>query len=129
MDAANDNLPVRITSLYVIGQIEEFPRHFKIGITNNVGARVSSLQTGNPRPLEVHYFTSFPDRIIALEIEQRVHQILDAHRVSGEWFEICLDQILDAIISATQELASRLGLSERDDVETFLGFTPVRNIA
>jgi hypothetical protein len=55
--------------------------HVKIGFTNDVHARLPSLQTGNHQLLIIEeYFASF------IEAERLIHERFEAHRVLNEWF-------------------------------------------
>ena len=66
----------------------------KIGYTGkDVDARLRALQTGSAAPL----------RLIAVHVgdkaeEARLHEKFAAHRVHGEWFEIC-EELFDHICS------------------------------
>lgn len=60
----------------------------KVGITNNVGSRLKSLQTGCPFPLKIVHIFAIPDRDIARGAEQAFHTVLKKHRMSGEWFDL-----------------------------------------
>lgn len=58
----------------------------KIGITNNLNSRISSIQTGNPIKI-IKYLTLISDcrKTIQL-IEQTLHVRFKAYRLNGEWF-------------------------------------------
>lgn len=55
----------------------------KIGVTDNVGRRLSQLQTGSPEPL---YLVGYD--IGTFEDERRLHDELEQFRVRGEWFRM-----------------------------------------
>lgn len=68
--------------IYVVQMNGDGP--VKIGYSNDEGSarsRVSQLQTGNPYPLEMIWLSNGNQGI-----EAKVHRILSAHRMSGEWF-------------------------------------------
>lgn len=80
--------------LYVIGR-EEGP--VKIGITIALRSRLSTIQTGCPFPIEILYWRILPNREIALDIEQCIHQVWEEKRLNGEWFDIDGDQGEEAV--------------------------------
>lgn len=63
----------------------------KIGITQNLKARVSALQTSAPGKLTV--IATVPG---AAKLERELHGQLHAHRITGEWFTDC-EEVRDAI--------------------------------
>lgn len=67
--------------LYVI-QCNEF---YKVGIASDVAARVASLQTGNPYPLQVVAYYEFDN---ATPVEQSLHQCFAEQWQSGEWYKL-----------------------------------------
>lgn len=70
--------------LYVIGTNGNKQ---KIGFTNDVNKRLSTLQTGNPEPLCIHHFEEVPDHRARL-MERRLHRDLNHKRLKGEWFNM-----------------------------------------
>jgi Meiotically up-regulated gene 113 len=64
------------------------PGPVKIGITNNVPARLKGLQTACPYPLYVVHQFAAPDRICAREIERAFHEVQKKHQTTGEWFDL-----------------------------------------
>jgi hypothetical protein len=76
--------------IYVITVVRptEIAGPVKVGISNNVSARLRGLQTACPYPLQlVHAFLA-PDRTIAKSVESAFHHVLREHRTSGEWFDL-----------------------------------------
>lgn len=75
----------------------------KIGFTNNVPARLASLQTGCPYPLRVRYVIPGNQTL-----ETWLHRYMRSERLCGEWFdgpgvELCLKRIAEtaqAIVDA-----------------------------
>ena len=66
----------------------------KIGFTmNNPRTRLESCQTGNPRKIELLTTT-----LGTIEDESRVHRMLSAFRLCGEWFEDC--KPVEAVVHA-----------------------------
>jgi hypothetical protein len=67
--------------------------YIKIGITkNSVNSRVSSMQTGNPYPIE-HVFSICTPKY--KEVEAELHDIYKNKRYQGEWFLLSDDDILE----------------------------------
>lgn len=62
-------------------------RAYKIGKTNNLEKRVSSLKTGNPT-IELLYF-------VRGDIENKTHIKYKESRLSGEWFNLTNSQLED----------------------------------
>lgn len=55
----------------------------KVGTTRrDIESRLRALQTGNPRTLRL--LAAIPGGEV---VEKRIHTALDAHRLSGEWFD------------------------------------------
>jgi len=58
---------------------------YKIGVSKNVGARLTSLQAACPLELQIiHTFAPKHPR----RIEYTLHQMFDKRRYRGEWFEL-----------------------------------------
>lgn len=82
-------------------------RAVKIGVSSDVAARVSGLQSGNPKKLKIMSAVECRSRQIATEVEAGTHFWFDQFEgcgLVGEWFkvsperaaeivEICLRQI------------------------------------
>jgi hypothetical protein len=79
----------RIGCVYFIHEYDNL-NYFKIGWCYNLKSRLSELQTANRRLLKVYkyYFTQF-----AYDEEQHLHQLFEANRTLGEWFNISYDRI------------------------------------
>lgn len=76
--------------VYLIRQeyfaIEQF--FFKIGLSNDPGERLKrGLQTGNPHLLHLWAAMSFSDYADAQQKEGELHEICEAWREHGEWFQ------------------------------------------
>ncbi len=78
----------------------------KIGHAGNVQSRVSSMQVGSAEKLTLIY-SARSER--TPELEKRAHEILRAHRISGEWFAVPSNYAVAAI----QQAAHELGISLR----------------
>jgi hypothetical protein len=89
----------RIHYLYVISSIEDdVPvAPCKIGITSNLTSRLSGIQTGNAKKLEIISAIPIPTRGLVQAIEQELHTHLADYRMVGEWFNV---SPVDAAIGA-----------------------------
>ena len=70
---------------------------YKIGVTNCLEKRLSSLQTGNPRRLFVYRFIEVESDDEAYRIENNLHRIFDDYRLEGEWFSSGIKDELDSM--------------------------------
>jgi len=59
----------------------------KVGISNSVDVRLSSIQTACPFPLDIAYVFECPSREIARQIERSFHEVQRHQRTHGEWFD------------------------------------------
>lgn len=60
----------------------------KVGITNNLGSRLSVIQTSCPFPISLVHSFSFPQRDMARYLERGFHQVQKPSRAYGEWFDM-----------------------------------------
>lgn len=81
--------------VYVIR--EELSGALKIGISASPHSRVATLQSGNPRGLEIAYVSGSLSRDQAMAIERAVHSDLARHCIHSEWFGCSLDEAVAAI--------------------------------
>jgi hypothetical protein len=58
----------------------------KVGISKNVNARLSTIQTSCPQRIELAYVFECPNRGIARDIERSFHDTQAENRSHGEWF-------------------------------------------
>lgn len=79
--------------IYVIG---DNASPYKIGFTKNPDKRLKSLQTGNPRKLSMLYKEEINENEIKY-IEKQIHKELKRKQVSGEWFNISLEDAISEI--------------------------------
>lgn len=90
------------TRLYLMGCSNPVggESYFKIGITNSLGSRLASIQTGNPFKVSVLLALDFQDRSDALLLEKTFHEQNNDIRMEGEWFATdlvdCHNRLLDA---------------------------------
>lgn len=73
----------------------------KIGIAFQARPRLAQIQNSSPVPLA---FAFIAECAQAANIEARVHQMLQAARIHGEWFEVSRQIAIDAITNAAAEL-------------------------
>jgi len=71
--------------LYFVQQGENGP--VKIGITNNIESRLSSIQTGNPQKLNLLFFLPYETKSFAAKDEAYLHCLFSHLNLSGEWFD------------------------------------------
>jgi len=76
-----------LCSVYVFGcPHSHFGHTVKVGISNNVFARLSSIQSHNAEKVVPHFHFDLPSRELAFEIEQYFHRRFDSYRIHREWF-------------------------------------------
>jgi hypothetical protein len=80
----------RIHYLYVISAIEnDVPvAPCKIGITSSLASRLSGIQTGNAKKLEIVSAIPIPTRALVQAIEKELHDHFEEFRLVGEWFNL-----------------------------------------
>jgi hypothetical protein len=64
----------------------------KIGIAENPHVRLRDLQVGSPHRLRLELSVAAPSREIARAAERRCHTALADHHMSGEWFEVEVEE-------------------------------------
>lgn len=80
------------TFVYVISEVGG--PFLKVGIARNPDARMANLQTANARKLILQKAFDYPTRAIATVVEQKIHELLAPHHVSGEWFSCHVDDAM-----------------------------------
>lgn len=78
--------------LYVIGNDTN---RQKIGISKDVDKRLKNLQTGNPDKLTIHYKIECPTIKHTLKLEKKIHSELSYKRLSGEWFNMTVEEAVN----------------------------------
>jgi len=71
------------THVYLINQ--EDSNMYKIGITNSVNKRLSSIQTANPNPLSLMYSGKVNN---AKKLEKELHTHFRRQKINREWFRL-----------------------------------------
>jgi hypothetical protein len=73
--------------VYLVGhEHATFGYAVKVGISDSIASRLSSLQTGSCEELKLFFSFKLPTRAAALRVEQRFHQYFDDWCIRGEWF-------------------------------------------
>jgi hypothetical protein len=110
--------------IYIIKEKDNDSR-VKIGVTKDVAARLSNLQTGNPNILEV--VAVFPGE---LEDEQALHSIFAEDRVLREWF-IYSDRIKEFVRTKVlpEPTSTKISSSHAEKVSTNTLEAPTVSIA
>jgi hypothetical protein len=61
---------------------------FKIGVAKSPRARLHTIRTGNPMPVELVMSRRISGAPYAYVAERWIHLMLDRYRVRGEWFRL-----------------------------------------
>ena len=81
-----------MTHLYILTNSSIVNNPIKIGIADNIGQRLQTLNTSVPQKFEVAYAVAFDDRSEALQKEKLSHKIFGKHRSeNGEFFYVDAD--------------------------------------
>lgn len=92
-----------IRSVYIIG-ISDNP--VKVGVADDVGCRLASLQVGCPEELRV--FASFPyPWTVAAHVEAGAHQMLRQSHRRGEWFNVTSQEAAKAVERVSDGVMAR----------------------
>ncbi len=107
------------SSVYVIAKMDggKPVSPIKVGISSNMTARLSTIQTSCPFPIDVIYEFGTPSVEIARHIERSFHETQTAYRQHGEWFNldpivavqlVCIAYRVAVEITAPSELQERI---------------------
>lgn len=67
----------------------------KIGVARNIESRIRALNTGSPYPLNLLGYIKCSGKLLAFEIEKKMHKRFRVFRFNGEWFSTrILQQLL-----------------------------------
>ena len=87
----------RQSRLYLIGSgLKGDP--IKIGISGDVGKRLSQLQASNPHKLEILFSVDLTADIV-YKVETACHNSLKRYHLSGEWFNVDLETSIKTVKS------------------------------
>ena len=78
----------------------------KIGVTTNPSARLASIRTGSPFPLDYAFLGITPGP--GFDIEQASHAMLTKQRLEGEWFDVSTELATASVMSAAAKLGQPL---------------------
>lgn len=85
----------------------------KIGFTTNISSRMTTLSTGTPKKLTVHFaFATCP------EAETLLHKHFAAERLRGEWFNLVedIEELWDDLLDVQMMALGRGEGSDPDEV-------------
>lgn len=80
--------------VYIV-QHKEWPKYTKIGITDNLSKRISTLNTASPTGIKILYTQKVKHKEL---VEKYLHIMFAKYRCHGEWFQLSKKQILNAIL-------------------------------
>jgi len=73
----------------------------KVGFTNNIKNRIKSIESHNPRKIElIWYKRTSNERGLAVSEEFEFHLLLSAYHVRGEWFSL---RAIDALKESNKQ--------------------------
>jgi hypothetical protein len=94
----------------------------KIGTTTNPRARLAQLRTSSAFPIDYSYIAVTPDNSGPL-IEGAAHDLLDRHRLNGEWFDVAPEMAVAALSAAAHKLNRPLLQVSLDNADQILRIT------
>lgn len=103
--------------VYVIAE-QDAESPVKIGFSEDCRARLDTLQTGNPRLLELRALFRIESRAFAYEVENRAHRHFSSDGVRGEWFDIDVETAVRLIHNIAGGRVMRLGGRQQSKWET-----------
>lgn len=109
--------------IYVIA--EAGSGFIKVGVAQNPRARLSTLQTGNPRKLSLEFVHECQSRLAAEQVEYRAHGTMLRWRKEGEWFDVPLDHAIQEVKWAcnfVQNYTARVGPNTLTTRSRSMGF-------
>lgn len=78
--------------IYIMAKIGDGARDFiapvKVGMTTSLGGRLGTIQTAAPFPIGIFHAFTFPNKEMALEVEQGFHKCCARFRSHGEWYDL-----------------------------------------
>ena len=82
------NMPTTKQKLYILNQDES--EYYKIGLTNNINNRLRSLQSGNPKKLNIVFIETF---YLSQFLEKAVFKIYEKNYIFGEWYQLTKTEV------------------------------------
>lgn len=83
---------------------EQYSKFYKIGVTNDVEARLRQLNAGTPHTLKLETVIESGN---AKRVESKLHTLFSQSRHQGEWFQL-LDETVEELRQITQLNADEL---------------------
>ena len=77
----------------------------KIGYSSNLKQRLSDLKISSPYGIDLIGTIKSPE---AKNLESRIHKRLESHRLSGEWFDISIQDVKDIVCEFDEDYSSEL---------------------
>lgn len=93
----------RARYLYVVGEVGS-ATPVKVGVARHPKWRLSDLQAGNPRKMELRFAWDCGAGSTALLAEAAIQRQLSLRRVLNEWFDATADEVA-ALVSKLEEPA------------------------
>jgi hypothetical protein len=93
----------------------------KIGVSTNPTARLASLRTASPFPIEFAYVCAVRGPSTeAFALEADAHALLNRQRLNGEWFDIPADMAVAAIAAAGHKSGRKFVEIDPSQVDTVI---------
>lgn len=89
----------------------------KVGITNNLGSRLSAIQTSCPFPISLVHSLNFQRRSMARHVEKGFHQVQSSSRAYGEWFDMEPLKALSILCLMVRVVLHANGVASEDEKE------------
>jgi hypothetical protein len=99
----------------------------KVGIAGDPMKRLASLQTGNPRILDLPFTFLIPAREIAAYFEKAFHHLQADRCVNGEWFDIHPIEAAQIVALYLEAYFSMQPFSE-EEIEAFRELTGINRV-
>lgn len=110
-----DQVGLKSPCFYIVHEVEN-PGLCKVGLTTmDPRARLSGMQSLNPRPLKLAGVLRVQDRDKVWEIERALMALLVPFRSAGAWFAADPDQIVSEAHIAAMACGSALVLEDASD--------------
>jgi hypothetical protein len=111
--------------VYIVGhEHATFGYAVKVGITEALGGRMASLQTGSCEDLTLFYAARMPERQMAARAESLFHEIFDDRRIRGEWFGFPPGQAMFNLGNIVSRLAQETAALDPSDIGIAAAFEP-----
>jgi len=110
--------------MFIYFIVHDFGGPIKVGITQDLKKRLSTIQVGNPNEVRLMAWINSKDKETAKELESRIHKYWAGKKFRGEWYELNSEEVYDLIKNnfyyegylATNEDALEIVERDRDGV-------------